>query len=496
MIPLLLQTDLTAQFENTFSGPAGAATLAPLILGLAAVVLLLIEILPLRAARPFVVGGALIASIAAAATQVSDPAGSVLGGIYHSTSATALFNMVFGLGALLAWVYSLGYYKDHLKDLLSEHDMLFLTAPTGMMLMVGATDLLVFFIGLEVLSLPLYALTAFRRRRVDSVEGGLKYFLLGAFASAFFLFGAALLFVATGSLSLAGLAESASGSLAYSPIFLAGAGLLMAGLFFKVSVFPFHLWVPDVYQGAPTPVTTLMATGTKAAAFGFMIPLAFILPVEATGTIAAVALLTMAAGNLAALVQTNLKRMMAYSGVAHAGTVLLVIVAYLASNHDGAAQEAGFHAALFYLGAYLFTSTGTFGLMAMLEREGEEKLTLAGMRGLAQRRPVVAAAMTLFMLSLGGIPATGGFFGKWFVFVQLVEQDMIGVAILGALMSVIALGYYLRVIVTMWMQPLDDESSAGQPAPQALPASVATLVCAVGVFAMGIMPGWFLGFLA
>lgn len=495
MIPMLLQADLTARFEGALSGASGPALMAPLILGLAAVALLLVDITPARPLRPVVVAGSLVAAIWAAACQVSDPAGSVLGGIYQSTTGTALFGVIFALGALLAWVYSLGYYKQHLAPLLGEHDMLFLSAPAGMMLMVGATDLLVFFIGLEILSLPLYALTAFRRRRHDSVEGGLKYFLLGAFASAFYLFGASLLFVATGSLSIDGLAAAASGSVGHMPVFLAGAGLVMAGLFFKISVFPFHLWVPDVYQGAPTPVTTLMATGTKAAAFGFMIPLAFILPVEATGTIAAIALLTMAAGNLAALAQTNFKRMMAYSGIAHAGTILLVIVAYLASGHDGAAHESGYNAALFYLGAYLFTSTGVFGLMAMLEREGEEKLTLAGMRGLAQRRPVVAVAMSLFMLSLGGIPATGGFMGKWFVFVQLVEQDMIGVAVLGALMSVVALGYYLRVIVAMWMQPLEDEAEANTPAPQALPASVATLVCAVGVLAMGLAPGWFLGLL-
>lgn len=495
MIPMLLQADLKAQFEAIFAGPAGPATLAPIILGLAAVLLLLIDITPARGLRPLVVVGGLVGSMWASVCQLSDPAGSVLGGIFVSTPGTAMFGLIFALGALLAWVYSLGYYKDHLKDLLGEHDMLFLSAPAGMMLMVGATDLLVFFIGLEILSLPLYALTAFRRRRTDSVEGGLKYFLLGAFASAFYLFGASLLFVATGSLSLAGLAESANGSIAMTPIFLAGAGLLMAGLFFKVSVFPFHLWVPDVYQGAPTPVTTLMATGTKAAAFGFMIPIAFILPVEATGIIAAIALLTMAAGNLGALVQTNFKRMMAYSGIAHAGTILLVIVAYLASGHDAASQQAGYNAALFYLGAYLFTSTGVFGLMAMMEREGENMLTLDGMRGLAQRRPVVASAMTLFMLSLGGIPATGGFFGKWFVFVELVNQDMKGVAILGALMSVIALGYYLRVIVAMWMQPLEDESTANTPAPQTLPASIATLVCVLGVLVMGLMPSLFLDLL-
>ena len=487
--------DLGASFEGAFSGAAAPATLPLLLMAAGALLLLLIEVMPvLRPVRPALVVATLVGTIWAYACQLADPAGPVLGGIFHSTEVTALFGIIFALGALLAWIYSIGYYGSHLCGLLSEHDMLFLSAPAGMMLMVGAGDLLVFFVGLEILSLPLYALCAFRRRRHDSVEAGLKYFLLGAFAAAFYLFGASLLFVSTGTLSVVALQVAAAGPLAQTPLFLAGAGLLMAGLFFKVSVFPFHLWTPDVYEGAPTPVTTLMATGTKAAAFGFMIPLAFILPTAATGLLAAIALLTMAAGNFAALVQTSVKRMLAFSGVAHAGTILLVIVAYLASNHDELVMDEGMRAALFYLGAYLFTSTGAFGLLAMLEREGEDKLTLSGLRGLAQRRPAVAAAMTLFMLSLGGIPATGGFFGKWFVFTVLVNQGMIGVAVLGALMSVVALGYYLRVIVVMWMQPLA-EDQVDTVAPTTLPAAVATALCAFGVIAMGLAPGWFLALL-
>ena len=495
MISPVLTQETSKAFEGIFDAAALPATMPALILAAGALLMLLIEIVPgTRAVRPVVVIASLVGALVAQYCQLSEPAGPVLGGIYASTEVTAVWGMLFAAGALLAWVYSLGYYGDKARPFLAEHDMLFLSAPAGMTLMVQATDLLVFFIGLEILSLPLYALAAFRRQRPESVEAGLKYFLLGAFAAATFLFGTALLYTATGTISVPELRGMMGDTITTTPLFLAGAGLLTAGIFFKISVFPFHLWVPDVYQGSPTPVTTLMATGTKAAAFGFLIPLSFILPIEATGLIAAIALLTMAAGNLGALVQDDLKRMMAYSGIAHAGTILLVIAGFLASGRADLVADEAVQASLFYLAAYLFTSTGTFGLLAMLERDGEDLTRLSALRGLARRRPAVAAAMTLFMLSLGGIPATGGFFGKWFVFSVLVKQEMYAVAILGALMSVVALGYYLRVIVTLWMEPLA-EADAERRAPVTIPAGLATGVCALGVLALGFMPHWFLGLL-
>ena len=491
----MISPDISQSFDGIFDAGALPATTPALALAAGALLMLLAEILPaIRALRPVFVLGSLAGALVAQVTQLSDPTGPVLGGIYTSTEVTAVWGILFAAGALLAWVYSIGYYEGRLRPFLAEHDMLFLSAPAGMTLMVQATDLLVFFVGLELLSLPLYALAAFRRDRVPSVEAGLKYFLLGAFAAATFLFGTALVYTATGTLSVPELQAMMGDTVTTTPLFLAGAGLLTAGIFFKVSVFPFHLWVPDVYEGSPTPVTTLMATGTKAAAFGFLIPLSFILPVQATGTVAAIALLTMAAGNLGALVQTDVKRMLAYSGIAHAGTILLVIAGYLASGRDASVGDDAIHASLFYLAAYLFTSTGAFGLLAMLERDGEDLTKLSALRGLARRRPAVAAAMTLFMLSLGGIPATGGFFGKWFVFAVLVREEMYGVAVLGALMSVIALGYYLRVIVTLWMEPLP-EADAERRAPVTVPAGIATGVCALGVLVLGLMPGWFLGLL-
>jgi len=262
-------------------------------------------------------------------------------------------------------------------------------------------------------------------------------------------------------------------------------------VFFKISVFPFHLWVPDVYEGAPTPVTALMATGTKAAAFAFLLNATFLLPASAAMTIAVIAIVTMALGNLGALVQTDVKRMLAYSGIAHAGTVLLVVAAALAGDpQPGGALDA----ALFYMAAYVFTAAGAFGLLALLEREGEHFTSLDSLRGLARNRPYVAAAMTLFMLSLGGIPLTGGFLGKYLVFYAAVRADLIGVAVVGVLLSVVALGYYLRVIVAMYMQPAPEGlTRQGEASPVALvPATFAAAACAALVLLLGVLPGWFL----
>jgi NADH-quinone oxidoreductase subunit N len=352
-----------------------------------------------------------------------------------------------------------------------------------MVIMAGARDLLVFFVGLELLSVPLYALSGFRRARRESVEAGLKYFVLGAFAAAIYLMGSALVYAATGTLTLARMHPADL----EAPLAVAGGALILGSLFFKVSVFPFHLWVPDVYQGAPSPVTTFMATGTKAAAFAFLLPVALVLPTQAAGLVAAIALLTMAAGNLGALVQTDLKRLLAYSGIAHAGTMLLALAGDLRGDPQiGAAGQA----VLFYMAAYVFTAGGAFGLITVLEAQTGNPVTIESVRGLARRRPGVAAALALFMLSLGGIPATGGFLGKWLVFSVAVRSEMIAVAVVGVLLSVVALGYYLRIVVAMYMQP-EVEGRAVPAEPRPL-ASAAALVCAAVVLVLGILPGWFL----
>jgi NADH-quinone oxidoreductase subunit N len=414
------------------------------------------------------------------ASNFATQPGLVLDGTYSADRAASAWGLLFVAATLLSWLFSHHYYADDEKPFQLEHDVLMLTTPIGMMLMAGAQNLIVFFVGLEILSIPLYALAAFRRSRARSVEAGLKYFLLGAFAAAFFLYGSSLIYAATGTVQLAEIrAIGIHGALAY-----AGVALMMASVFFKISVFPFHLWVPDVYQGSPTPVTALMATGTKAAAFAFLLNTMFMLPQSAAPLVAVIALVTMALGNLGALAQTDVKRMLAYSGIAHAGTVLLVVASTLGGDPE---SSGALHAALFYMGAYVFTAAGAFGLIALLERDGERFTSLESLSGLIHRRPVIASALLLFMLSLGGMPLTGGFLGKWLVFSGLVRAGMIWPAVIGALLSVVALAYYLRLVVVMWMKPASERDTATPivHGATATPATIAAIVCAAFVLVMG-----------
>jgi len=485
---------ISETFDSIFTPAAAQAARPILTLGIGVMVYLLVDLIrPLRAARPLVFVGTLVLAFAfqVGILTAEVPPGEVFAGSLHADATTAMWSIMCLVGVLVAWIYASGYYTENLP-FRAEHDALFLTAPAGMLLMIGASDLITFFIGLEVLSIPLYALAAFRRSRAESVEAGLKYFVLGAFGAAFFLYGAGLLYAATGTVRLDELQVAAPGS----TMALLGAAFVAASLFFKVSVFPFHLWVPDVYQGSPTPVTALMATGTKAAAFAFLIQLTGILPTGAATTIAVIALLTMVAGNLGALAQGDVKRMLAYSGVAHAGTLLLVLAGALslrAQGEGGDAVAEATRAALIYMAAYVVTATGAFGVLALLESDGARFTKLDSLKGLGRTRPGLAAALSLFMLSLGGIPATGGFLGKWFVFSVLVDARMYGVAVIGALLSVVALGYYLRVIVALWMEP----ASEGQapPVTARLSASAATAFCAVMVVVLGVLPGWYLDLL-
>jgi NADH-quinone oxidoreductase subunit N len=464
--------------------PQAILAIAPILsLTAGVVLLLLIDVLPGLALlrRPvFLIAIAFAAAFEARSLQAAPYL--AFEGSFAAGPIPAAWGLLFLASALVAWSFAQKYYREE-SAFQVEHDVLMLSSTMGMMLMAGAQDLLVFFIGLELLSVPLYTLGAFRRARSESVEAGLKYFVLGAFAAAIYLFGAALLYAGTGSISLVELrAIGANG-----PLALTGVALLAASLFFKISVFPFHLWVPDVYQGSPTPVTALMATGTKAAGFAFLLNASFLMPRSAAPMVAVIAVLTMAAGNFGALMQNDVKRMLAYSGVAHAGTLLLAVAGFLAGDPE---KNGAVHAALYYMAAYVFTAGGAFGLVAWLESEGKT-VTIDSMRGLARRRPGVAAAMALFLLSLGGIPATGGFLGKYLVFSVAVRADMIAVSVIGVLLSVVALGYYLRVVVAMYMQPSEDEV---EPALQSrLGSLLAAFACAAMVLVLGVLPGWFLG---
>lgn len=325
---------------------------------------------------------------------------------------------------------------------------LILLATAGMIAMAQGNDFLIIFLGLEIFSLALYILTGFARRDARSSEASLKYFLLGAFASGFFLYGIALIYGATGTTNLTRIAQGTaplSVTLPFAPLLPIGVGLLLVGYGFKVALVPFHQWTPDVYQGAPTSVTAFMSVATKTAAFASLIRvLAALVSHDRPWLIAlaALAVLTMTVGNLAALRQTSLKRMLAYSSIAHAGYVLVGLAA-------GAA--AGFQAALYYLLVYTFMNLGAFAVLLAVQRRDENDVTTDRIAGLSRRQPGMAVLMAVFMFALIGIPPLAGFFGKLYVFGAAVQANMTWLAIIAMLNSAIAAYYYLRVTVTMFM---------------------------------------------
>ena len=463
---------MNAEMIRQMLTPEAFAATAPFIALCAGILLmLLVEILPgTSSLRPLVFLGSLAAALGFGWTQSQGGETRVFAETYIANSITGWWTILFVAATLVAWLFGRRYYKDE-SAFEGEHDVLLLSSAAGMVLMAGARDLLVFFVGLDTLS-------GVRRSRRESVESALKYFVLGAFAAAIFLFGSALVYAGTGTLTLSKMGADAL----LQPITIAGAVLVAASLFFKVSVFPFHLWVPDVYQGAPSPVTTFMATGTKAAAFAFLLPMSLLLPKDATMVLALIAVVTMAIGNLGALVQTDLKRLLAYSGIAHAGTMLLAIAAQVSG---GASASEATRAIVYYMAAYVFTAGGAFGLVTAMEGRTGRAVTIDSIKGLAQRSPLWAATFALFALSLGGIPATGGFLGKYLVFSTAVEADMIGWAIAGILMSVVALGYYLRLIVAMYMQ----ESTSVETNLESRPwANAMAVACAAGVIILGVLP--------
>jgi NADH-quinone oxidoreductase subunit N len=354
------------------------------------------------------------------------------------------------------------------------------------MMLASANDLLTVFIGIETMSIAVYVLTGSWRRSSKSSEGAMKYFITGAFATAILLYGIALVFGATGTTSLPTIASRVHA--ANNPLFIIGMLLLVVALGFKIAAVPFHMWAPDAYEGAPTPVTGFMAAGVKAAAFGALLRIfgvAFNRPELAFGAngwasaLAILSVLTMTLGNLAALKQDNIKRLLAYSSIAHAG-YLLIGVAALATVGDAARAPL-----LYYLLAYTFTTIGAFGIVAWLGNRGDERLLLDDWAGLASRHPAAALAMTVFMLSLGGVPPTAGFFAKFYLFRAALEKSgLLWLVIIAVLNSVVSVYYYLRVVTAMYFREVGRE-----PAPIRSGAMTAALIIAVGAtILLGIFP--------
>jgi NADH-quinone oxidoreductase subunit N len=393
----------------------------------------------------------------------------------------ALFFQALLLGiAIVTVLLSPSYLRAHGLDR-GEYYALLLMSVVGMLGLVSSLELVSLFVALEIMSVALYAMAGLDRSRMESQEAALKYFVTGAFSSAFFLYGIALLYGVSGSTSLARV-EMAMASLSSDSASLAvlGAGMLLVGFGFKVASVPFHMWAPDVYEGAPTTVTALMSAGVKAAAFGALLRV-FGSALHGLGSewqplVAALAVVTIVGGNLGALAQGNLKRMLAYSSIAHAGYIL---VAFVAAPH-----LAG-EAVLFYLVAYGAANLGAFGTIAALSRDGREPLSMNDVAGLAERRPALAAALTVFLVSLTGIPVTAGFVGKFYLFNAAVSSGWVGLALVGVVMSVVSAYYYLRVVVAMYMrEPVGEDIWA----PVAPAARLALGISVALTLALGIYP--------
>ncbi len=369
-------------------------------------------------------------------------------------------NALLLLSGLLGIGLSFGYIK-RMNIERGEYYTLMLFSISGMMLMAQAGDLIVVFLALELLSIPLYVLAAFDRPKVQSEEAGLKYFLLGAFATGFVVYGTTLVFGATQTTSLSGIVAFVGSNGTPGLLLSIGAALILVGLGFKIAAVPFHMWTPDVYQGSPTAVTAFMAAGAKIAGFAALLRVfatAFpSIAVDMTGVLWAIAALTMILGNVIAISQTNIKRLLAYSSIAHAGYILMAFVPY--GNPDPNIRNTSIAAGLFYLVSYAITNFGTWGVVIALEKAEGKGLEIRDYAGLGRKYPALAAAMTIFMLSLIGLPPTLGLVGKFYLFRAVMAGGFTGLAIIGVLTSLISAYYYLRVVVTMYMQEGNPERS-------------------------------------
>ena len=374
----------------------------------------------------------------------------VLDGFSTFINALILVSGILGVAIAYGYVKRMGLERG-------EYYVLLLFSVTGMMLMAQAADLIIVFIALELLSIPLYVLAAFARTDLRSEEAGMKYFLLGAFATGFVVYGTALVFGATGSTNLAAIVASAPNGDS-SLLLTIGAALVLVGFGFKVAAVPFHMWTPDVYQGAPTAVTAFMSSGAKIAGFAALLRVfvtAFpTIAVDMTDILWALSALTMIVGNLVAISQSDIKRMLAYSSIAHAGYILMAFVPY--GNPD--VRDVSIAAGLFYLVSYAITNFGAWGVVIALEKKERKGLAIEDYAGLGKKHPALAAAMTVFILSLVGFPPTIGMVGKFYLFRAVIDGGFIWLAIIGVLTSLISAFYYLRVVVTMYMKDGEPET--------------------------------------
>ena len=423
---------------------------------------------------------------------------------------SAFFTVVFVIGAALSIWLAIGYLEREHSDH-GEYYALILFTTVGAMVMASAINLICVFIGLEILSISLYILAGYHKERLTSDESAMKYFLLGAFASAFFLYGIALVFGATGSLNIIQIAQSLhdAANQGIDPsknwLLLAGVSLMLVGFAFKVAAVPFHIWTPDVYQGAPTSVTAFMSVSAKAAGFAAflrVITTAFADPnVQAniSSVLASIAALTMLVGNVVAVVQPNLKRMLAYSSIAHAGYILCGVVAAVRPGSGlgfaNDARGAAIAAVLFYTLSYTVSNLGAFGVLLALRKQGEEVQEVKDLAGVGYRYPALGILMSLSLLSLAGVPPLAGFFGKLFIINALVQMSapLVWLLVLFALTSVVSFYYYLGVIRAMYMERTDENAGEGTTLVADWHLRLALGLTAVGTVALGLWAGDTLG---
>ena len=476
--------------DNFF--PTGAEyfrVLPEIILTLVGTLIMFLEaVLPDRQKgifAPLTVAG-LIAAMVAAIAANGDPGAAFNNMLVVDGFATFFRVLVIAVGLLA--VFASTEYLRRENSPGGEFFALILFSLVGQSIMASANELIMIFIGLEISSIASYILAGYLRDDKRNNESALKYFLLGSFATAFLLYGIAWIYGITGTTNLVEIRRVLIGGGAPSLVLTgAAAALMFVGFGFKISAVPFQIWAPDVYQGAPAPVSAFLSVGPKAAAFAILLRTYL----TAFGTIAdrwepfvwVCALATMVVGNFAAIQQSNIKRMLAYSSIAHAGYILVAVTAH---------SEIGSAAAMFYLAAYAFTNFGAFAVVTYVAQKGEKYTKIDDFAGLAQRQPVMAAMLTIFLFSLIGIPFTGGFFGKFYIFKAALDANLIWLTILGLLNSAVAAYYYLRILVVMYMK--DPDSSADALPPAGLALKIAVYASAFGTVLLGVFPGFVLDF--
>ena len=430
---------------------------------------------------------ATLAAAIGAAIYAYSMHGPAFGGMIVVDGFATFFRVVvFGVG-IFTVLQAFSFLKRQQAETGAFHALL-LFSIAGQSIMAAANDLIVIFIGLEISSIASYILAGYLRDDKRANEAALKYFLLGSFATGFFLYGVALIYGETGSINLSVVRAAILGP---NPPLTAMAGvaaaLMFVGLAFKVSAFPFQIWAPDVYQGAPTPVSAFLSAGPKAAAFAIFLRI-FMTAFEPIGQAWAPlvwgsALLSMIVGNFAALLQTNVKRMLAYSSIAHAGYIMVALTT---------GSDTGIAAVMFYLAAYACMNVGAFAVVSHLSGKDERYQSIEDFAGLGQKQPFVAAMMTIFLLSLIGVPLTGGFFGKFYIFKAALDTNLVWLTVLGLLTSAVAAYYYLRLLVMMYFR---EPGEAASNVAALTPAfSAALLLPAIGTLVLGIFPGWVLDF--